>query len=505
MSLVNSNAKVKVELCKRISDWKHEAPIWESTWVDISEYFVETVTDYNFSIDDNNLTGKYSQESINIKFSNRSGAFNKPAIEGSLWRKGQYMYHSRIRVYEWAEDTEEPAAGDLVIDGLIANYSPRYYLNGDCNLMVNSKLDMLRDHFLVTEQNAKSTNASSQGILNYIVRLYDLYYSELDVKFAGCVFYNNVEFDGLAAYEDTLLDLFFNAVDSSGGYGGMINNTFFSSFVGAPQIEGANFTETNFPVSIYHFDDTDAAAETTVYDQLGSNDLTIANDWKEGLFTNAARNFVLYGSSDILPEITTEYSVEMVVEIEYNKLFPVQLPLVFGASSTETGLYPLFAFSSDGTTAEIVIADFAANYYIEGFFIDKQYKVFYGRGQVSGNSFAFSNYVELGQLDSNNMYQYLVFSQNSNGDVSFFKNGRFVSGFRDVSDVGAVQSGTVALTASNRKRICGYGYFNRKNTATLKYEDTCAIYYSGLKINYREMTDENCFDTYINLFSRRAV
>ena len=210
MSIVLADNKIiKIEILRRISDWKNGSPIWETTWEDVSEYYIETVTDYEFSIDDNNLTGKYSQESINIKFSNAEGAFNPENTDFSLWQTEQYMYHSRLRVYEWVDQTQaEPTADDLVLDGLIAVSRPKYYLNGDCNVLVNSKLDILRDHYMVTETNSRSNTASSQGILNYIIYLYDTYYSSLEIEVSGGVFYNNINYSDLNAYGSNLLDLF---------------------------------------------------------------------------------------------------------------------------------------------------------------------------------------------------------------------------------------------------------------------------------------------------------
>jgi hypothetical protein len=503
LSIVNSNNRVKVEIAKRISDWRNGGTIWGS-FVDVSEYFIQVVTDYNFSIDDNNLTGKYSQESVNIKFSNVEGTFNRELAQGSLWRSGEYIYHSRLRYYEWEDlDKEEPTSDDIVIDGLIAVYLPDYFLNGDCNLLVNSKLDMLREHFLVTEDNARNNAASSQGILEYIINLYNTYYSELNVNFEGCVFYNSVDFTDLSAYKESLLSLFNNAIDSSGGYGGMINNTFFSSFVGAPSQTGANFTSTNFPVSIWHFKD---GTGTSVNDELITNDLTVEATsnkptWVNGMFDSSARNFLLYSSDGIFSKITTEYSVEMVIKIDNNKLFPTKIPLVFGSSSYEEALHPIIAWSNDSTTTETTIADYATGYKIEGFFLTRNYEVLYGNGTVSGNSFSFTFSEVLGQLDADGMYQYLAFSQTSDGDVTFYKNGRFVNGVKD-----SIGGGSVALNSTYRKRFCGYGYFNRVNGATKnKYEDTCAIYYSGLKINYRAIDPTVCFNTYLSLFSRSAA
>lgn len=515
MSLEDINTDVrtniKVEIAKRISNWKTGEAIWDG-WTDVTEYFMSIVTDYNFSIDDNTLTGKYSQESINLKFSNEAGTFNSEEVEGSLWRSGEYIYHSRLRIYEWSENTAEPTAYNLVIDGLISEYAPTYYLNGDCNLMVNSKLDILRDHFLVTEDNSKSNVASSQGILNYIIRLYDTYYSELGVEFKGCIFYNNVDFDNLGAYGKNLLDLFLESIDSGGGYGGMINNVFFSSFVGAPEITGTNFTATNFPISVWTFKE---GTGTTVADDLSTNTLTvdlgttlipIDTPWKDGLFDSSARNFLLYSNSGIFSQITTACSVEMLITIDKNKLFPTSLPLVFGASSTEQGLYPLVAWSNDGVTAATVLVNFDTGYQLEGFFIDNLYKVYYGIGTVSGNSFTFTFREELGQLDTDNMYQYLGFSQTVDGDVAFYKNGRFVNGFRYNDIALPLKAGAVLFDAAKRKRFVGYGYFNRLNGATVnKYPETCAVYYNGLKVNYQELSDDVVFDTYLSLFSRSTI
>jgi hypothetical protein len=491
-------ANVKVEICKRISDWKNGMPIWSNEWVDVSEYYMSTVTDYEFSIDDNNLAGKYSQESINIKFTNQEGTFNPQGTDFSLWNDGEYIYHSRLRLYEWlGERTADPA--DLVIDGLIAVTTPSYYKNGDCNILVNSKLDMLREHFLVTETNSRAVTASSQGIMNYIIKLFDTYYSELNVTYKGCVFYNSVNHENLAAYQSSLIDLFFEIIDNGGGYGGMVNNILFSSFVGAPDIQGENFKQALGTISRWHFKE---GTGTTIADENSVNTLTTNGTWKEGLFDSSVSNFVLYNNAGIFPEIVDQYTIDILFDISVNKLFPTKVPYVFNSSSIETGIYPLAAWSSDGVSTDVIACNMNASYDVEGFFLTNTYEIAYGRGVVSGGGFAFANYVILGALDANEMTQYVSLAHNGS-NIDFYKNGRYVNGAYDTN------SGSVAFTPAKRKRLVGYGHVFWKHGSSasteFKLTDTCAIYYNGLRIGNRALIDSDIFDTYLETFSRRLV
>ena len=135
---------------------------------------------------------------------------------------------------------------------------------------------------------------------------------------------------------------------------------------------------------------------------------------------------------------------------------------------------------------------------MEGFFIDNQYQIAYGRGGIISGNFTFTTYEILGSLDANNMYQYVTLSQNGE-TVSFSKNGRFINGLYDED------AGTVVFDETKRLRLSGYGYFYHYNgtaPATNVYKDTCKLYYNGMRLSRLEKTQDDIFDTYLKLFSR---
>ena len=251
-----------VQIRRRISDAANGAPIWESEWEDITEYFVSRQTDISCNLDDTTLQGKIEQDSVILKFNNKEGKFNPEGTENSLWNgTDEFTYHTRLRYYEWNtvdfqyDGVTEPTIEPLM-DGLIAT-EQAYHENFLCDIRINSRLDILRNHFILEETVGRIRSIDVQGILRRIIYLFDFVYPELEIDTTGGVFEKNIVYGNIAPFSSNLLDLFYEAINNSGGVGGLRNNELFITFFGNTASSPQPLQDDGDTTNLYHWDDVD--------------------------------------------------------------------------------------------------------------------------------------------------------------------------------------------------------------------------------------------------------
>jgi len=214
MSLMTKQKVYKVELARRIT-----ANTWEASWEDITQYFIERNGGVSSGdLQDDTLEGEITQATVSLRFDNTTGAFNPEGSVSSLWDGvDEFLYHSRIRYWEYyvGETPTYP-----LLDGLIAR-SPEYKEKFTADLIVNSKLDILRDHFILENLIGRIKRANSTAIITYINYLFNSVYPSLGVDTNNSLFRNDILYDNIDPYSDNLLDIASSVTQDGGGIGGL--------------------------------------------------------------------------------------------------------------------------------------------------------------------------------------------------------------------------------------------------------------------------------------------
>ena len=195
----------RVELAKRTS-----ANTW-GEWIDITEYFIERSSPISQNINDDTFQGKIEQATVSLKFNNSIGKFNVDGTTGSFWNgTDEFMYHSRIRYWEISSheeqliDGEDPNALPL-FDGLIGKL-PKYTNRIIATLFIHSKLDILRDTYLLGEEIGRLYRLGARSIMQKAIDLFNNEYSELGIITSNGLFRQEILYDNISPYSSHLLN-----------------------------------------------------------------------------------------------------------------------------------------------------------------------------------------------------------------------------------------------------------------------------------------------------------
>ena len=508
--------EIIVQLKRRISDAAGGTPIWETDWQNISDYFIARLSDVTTNLDVTTLQGKIEQSFTSIKVNNFSGKFNPEGTVDSLWDgTTQFMYHSRIRVYEfnthdyqWDGD-EEPTLLPL-IDGLIAG-EPDYKENMTCNLRINSKLDILREHYLLEKKLGRVKTVSSQAIIKEAILLLDNTYAELGITTTGGVFREEVFYDNITPYSKNLLDLVNQVILDGGGVGGLTrDNNLFFTYIGNTAVTQQPLQEDGDTIGLWHWDDVDEATGPptyTIYDQTANNyDLTaysfttLIDDtgfFKTNNFAgqNWERNFAS-------PLALTDYTIDILFKTQWNGQFPedhLYRNTAYGDPKDQISGFPLFAWSDwdgvNGQPIQAYIPDRSitttalTDHYGEGFFVDQYGMLHYKKmkqhataGGISQEHATISEEydIELCNILGENVWQLISIGvDDTNNRIKVAVNGKVrVETFIDSTILNSVTKGRFA---------------------TLSHMSLAVMYKSGMHLfanmRLRDVIDAN-FDNY---------
>lgn len=489
---------------------------WESVWTDITPWFIDRESDVSTQLDDVTLQGRIEQQSVTLIMNNVSGKFNPATTTGSLWQGSQFIYHSRIRYYEWSSDEQWDGENDLsilpLIDGLLAK-EPDHRIDNSCTIIVSSMLDILREHFMLEDSTSSVFNFSSTNIVKYIADLFDTTYSELGVTTTNGIFRNDIIYTNIKPFSKDLYQLMVSIISDGGGVGGLTNTkVLFFTYYEAGLIQTAASGTGNFSVDAstlgcYIFSSADYAAGTSVQDISGnSNDLTVDNTidtpWKAIRGNYGCRNFYRV-DSNIFGALTS-YSIEMILSIDTNRVLPAD----FFVSRLDILYMPIFMWSTETSTRISYSFGAQDDVKYEGFALDGNNKLLFISGISKwtpglGRYLDITEVVSIVDLLSASTLQYLCINVDMVlKRVECFINGNLVSTI-DTPTIGYVSS----ISAKNK--IIGAGYIELALRMNLTYTEVhdylstdpfCYLYYSGMRISNRVRTSAEVFDMYTNIF-----
>ena len=500
----------KVELARRLGNPDNLVGglIWEAEWIDITEYFHERLDTVNTSLDDQTLQGKLEQSSTSFRFDNVTGKFNPESTENSFWEDSGYIYHSRIRYWEYYADEDIEAQGKYpVLDGLIAE-EPKYRAGMLCDIRVNSKLDILREHYLFDELVGRVKTSSSTSLVQIAIKLFDDTYSELGVTTTGGFFRKELLYDDVTTYSRDLLQAINTAVTDGGGIGGLTReNELFFTYFGATAIERANFEDDANCIGLWLFDSTDynGGAGTTVADQTGDgHTLTVlsgASWWKEGYFEYASRQFYRVLSSEFTG--LTDYTLEILFELDNSRLLEKTAGDFRNAAVVgDLLLCPIWVWC-DYNVANYEIGDLvgAPNYEFEGFFLNEKNELVYNNGYftVSGVNFVktINASIVLGTLLGENQHQYLAITldYSTNEMIVYLQS-------KEMSYSINTNFGSVSGNDSLRNKIVGtfWGSVQPAVGSFWNLNDNGKGFYNSIKISNNVKSATDIFDQYTKLY-----
>ncbi len=506
--LLKKQKVYKVELARRLGNIDNLVGglVWEDTWTDITEYFIERLDTVSTSLDDATLQGKLEQSSTSLRFDNLSGKFNAKGTSDSFWETTGYIYHSRVRLWEYYEDEDAEAEGLLpILDGLIAE-DFKYREGMVADIRVNSKLDILREHYILEYLTIFNYTSSGTAILLYINNLLNTSYSELSIQIKSGILKKEVIYENISPYSDDLLSTFNSVINDGGGYGGLTrSNELFSAYPGASLVTQTNFETDGDCIGLYHMDDTDyvSGAGTTIYDKSGNSaDLTtdnsIYNNWVSGgFFFNGVKTWYKTTVDSIWTDLT-DLTIEILVK-----------GTAFGAPRNQLGnqltdlytLNPIVIFSSYNG-GNLYLSDGISTYYEEGIYLFDNH-IYYM--QITRHYWTGSTYLEwkihsmirLCPMLGENSIQYLAFVLDSTANsISTYVNGKLKKYI-----VPTVTLGTF-YKAANMKVIgrC----FSQIGSATAGqvrdfFDEMSSIYYHSMKFSDALKTDSQIFTQYEKL------
>lgn len=503
--------RVYVEMAPRTG-----ANTW-GAWQDLTPWFIEQETDLNIDIDDSTFEGKIEQNNVILKFNNLTGVFNEEGTTtGSLWDSAtKYIYHSRIRYYDWVPDQDATLSGNKptvnpTIDGLITG-EINYDTDQTCEILIASKLDILKEEYILENYYGRSRTVTSQIILNRVVDLFNTKYSALGVNTNFGVVRENILYDNVAPYSKNLLKMLYEVLDQGGGFGGLTtdNELFFSYFdfdtiVGSETITKSNFTSDVNSLLIYHFDDTDysSGTGTTLYDKSGNGydaavDLTeVSNVWRStGHFDNSCRNFHYLNDNGVggLNFTLNSFSVEMVLTMDSYLIEWISTSGDYQNAST-----PVIAFTEDTSNGVICFSEAATNKKSCGLIIDHKGTLFWASHDTGGTSprrsFEPKSFIELDQLPIEGSTFYIALTyDHTTGIYKYYLDGSLRKTFSEEGY--AVDDITV-------NKIVVRGYSTSYNTPATYQSESVEQYCSGFKLSSVALAESDIFSSALKVFGQ---
>lgn len=509
MSLNSNSIQRLVQLKRRTS-----SNTWDTEWTDITPWFLARTSDVNIQLDDQTLQGRIEQASVQLRMNNMTGKFNPAGTEGSLWNgTSEFMYHSRIRYYEWSNkdqvnDGDEPDFLPL-IDGLLAE-EPKYYINNDCMITVNSMLDILRDHCILEGITGRTYSFSSVSIITYINKLFDVDYQQLGVTTTGGFFRNEILYDSIQSANRTLYNLMETVISDGGGVGGLTNDkTLFFTYPGALSYIKTNFVDDSDTIGGWTCTNADYLSGTSIQDISANNyDLTTyysslgyGYNWNNGLLDTACSKFYRVLTTE-WPNLES-YSLELVLQIYRNRL-PHSKSQMVVMGQEDYLLNPIFVWSTD-STADHYMPHRAVSASFEGFFINEQNELQYvvGHTALVGVHYVYviDSTVVVGVLLAEMLFQYICINVDyTNKNITFFMQGKQQDTVVDTGTSASSNIGSVSYSSKNKILGSGAGYLEPSGGQTWELSSLGVVYYSGIKLSDVLKTPAQVLDQYCKLF-----
>jgi len=517
----------KIEIARRTS-----ASTW-GPWEDITRFLIKRKSDISIDLDDVTLRGRVQQSSCIFEFNNRTGAFNPEGTEGSLWNgANEYVYHSRFRYYEiylFEGSFNEEAETDIkpLLDGLIATF-PSYKENMTCDLTINSRLDILRDHYILENIIGRSKRASSQAIIKEVIDLFDNTYQELGVITTGGIFRKEIFYDNVTPYDQNLLAQMNQSVVDGGGIGGLrlYDNKLFFTYFGNEKTTRANFEDDANTLGLWLFDETDFndGAGTTIRDQSSANseDFTVATSitenglprniedpWQNGFFSHSSRAFYNILSPDPYPSLQN-HSLEIIIKWEKNSNAKFDNTIMGGPPARLFhSVRPIWGWTqnndaeprlwqSQSATGGMPLPDYS----FEGIGINYKNELiyFYAKHTDPENTVSSQililEQVILTQCLGDGFYQNLALNFDyTNKLIETYINGKLQS-------TTAIFNLGIVFTGIKRKIVCsGFGFYNDSGSYFEHGTKWGKVYYSSIKLSNILKTESEIFQQYEKLFA----
>ena len=513
MSLMAKQKVYKIEMAIRTS-----ADTWDS-FTDITGYFSERLGAVSLgNLQDDTLEGNITQGTVSLRFDNTTGAFNKEGTDGSLWSgASEYLYHSRIRYWEYYEG-ETPSYP--LLDGLIAR-SPVYKKKYTADLIINSRLDILRDHFILENVIGRVKRAGSHPIMNVIIDVLNNNYSALGMVTTQGLFRKEVLYDDITPYSNTLLAMSNRIIQDGGGIGGLRqDNKLVYSYFEATEVTKRPFQDDADTLGLWLFAEAGGTVGTdTLADSSASHDLTTINNYaigggtgfeivdnvKVGFYNNAFRNWYRVLSSEFTD--LTDYTLDFIVDVDTlriprwgnrglasNPVWEMFSPLwVWGE---HLGSYP-------NNLLMIPRSGVAGTAYAEGFVITQEGTLNYILVDHTGGDgvdpYTVIENTELMKLSGEGFLQMINISIDlSELKIKAFLNGKLKK-IHITSNLGFV-------SADNDKRLkivgCGFPAFEITGPQNANYIDKLGkVYYHCMRIRDTFIsTDSDAYDLYEQSF-----
>lgn len=493
---------------RRISDAENGTPIWETDWEDITKYLVERITPVSFDIDDQTLQGRIEQDTVMIQVNNITGKFNPEGTTDSFWDgTTEFMYHSRLRLFEWNskdfgyDGITEPTILPI-IDGLLAK-EPVYREDLSCDLRINSKLDILREHYILEDIIGRTKSVGSQSIIKFAEALLNTTYAELGIITTGGLFRSDIIYTNITPYDRNLLELLYQAIKDGGGVGGLNrDSTLFFSYYGATPVTRTNFEDDDDCIGLWLMDDTDynGGVGTTIFDKSGlSRDLvtdnSFTNNWKtNGFFDNNVRTWRRC-SADYTGLNT--YTIELIIRVDINRL-PVKNLRPIGASVNDLIFHPIFAFTEE-SEADMSILDLQHFPPIdpencEGLFINSRCELHWVRCRVAlagpVHITVEDENEKLSDLFGEGFFEYIAVTVDvPNNKIRTYLNAQLQS---------TIEMPT--LGGLSIEKIVGTGFGKIDDATPTFFEDLGTTYFSSMKISDVVKTNSEIFTQYTKLF-----
>ena len=303
---------------------------WEENWVDITHLFIEKIDAIQTEIDIDRLEGNVTQASALLEVDNLFGHFQMGS--NAYLFNGAHIYHSRLRYWEHRDNT---LPNRPIIDGLISA-QPRANKRTTVAIQVSSKLDILRNHYILENLNTRVRHASSHAIMEYVIYLFKYVYPELGVITTGGLLRADIFYEDIAPYNDDLLKMLYKVVEDGGGIGGIRrDNKLFFTYHGASKTERQDFVnEPGITEGLYRVGNTGNLnlSVGNLPDQSGNNKhMSILTEIKDkegqhfrpgGAFGKETTNFWsnrLYSEQWCLGNQLSDYTMDISFKIDANR------------------------------------------------------------------------------------------------------------------------------------------------------------------------------------------
>lgn len=499
-----TNKKVYVvQIAKRTS-----ANTW-GDWIDITDYFLERVDDISVNIDTEKLVGDISQANCTFKFNNSDGLFNPEGTEGSLWNgTSEFMYHSRFRYWEFYEDEEKLSDGETptilpLLDGLISN-QPNYD-GGTCKILVSSKLDILRDHYILEDISGKTSRLSGSPIMKFTQDVIDNNYSVLGITTNGAVLKKEIFYENMAAYSKSLLEFIKQiSLDSGSMFGLRRDNDLIFLYISARS--GGTIV---FPLppagvtrrGLYYFLEGSGTTINNLQPGETLGDLVTLNslsgettepnfqNWKAGFnypkdgVDYSVRNWYMDLDGVAFLQNLEDYTVNLLIKFEKMRLPANSINSNPGVDANDFRLHPIFAWTTYNG-ADLRLTGNTSSEDWEGYFIDEDFKLVYARGNTVNSGSApnpsesylsvIDEKIVLCELLGEGFWEEItIYANYTDGIISVFLNGKLQGSYKSDS------LGDVSY--SLRKKILGCG-FSYNNEFGLHFDNVGKVYYSAMTI-----------------------